>query len=61
MKTALVTLRAEVFSLAWILALMKLFASLVSRIAGLFYAPSRRVNKPTTQQTVKPRERLHKR
>lgn len=44
MKTALVTLRAEVFFLAWLLALMKSFASLVSRIVGLFYAPSRGIN-----------------
>lgn len=47
MKTGLVTLRAEVFSLAWLSVLMKSFASLVSRIAGLFYAPSRAVNKLT--------------
>ena len=32
------------FSLAWLLALMKSFASLVSRIVGLFYAPSRGIN-----------------
>ena len=33
MKTGLVTLQAEVISLAWLLVLTKLFASLVSRIA----------------------------
>ena len=50
------TLRAEVSPLAWLLALTKSFAWLVSRVVGLSYTTQER--KQTYYATDEPRERL---